>query len=152
MNAVERTFPCRFHSLKHIHTLSHHTHVYAHAHVRTHTPTPTPTPTPAPTPTHTPAPTLTPTPTSTRKVPCSKQTLLLNKSVPAREKRLLMKFLQFCTSEATADEGGGGGEEPHGAAAAATASIPETGFLQCVRLTPCIDASGSTCQSWRVSM
>eukprot|EP00038_Savillea_parva_P021718 m.35858 g.35858 ORF g.35858 m.35858 type:complete len:665 (+) comp5336_c0_seq2:190-2184(+) len=33
-----------------------------------------------------------------REVPCSKQTLLLNRSVSPKEKRLLMKFLHFCTT------------------------------------------------------
>lgn len=41
------------------------------------------------------------TKTSIREVPCSKQTLLLNRSVTPREKRQLMKFLQFCSTSVT---------------------------------------------------
>lgn len=33
-----------------------------------------------------------------QEVPCSKQTLLLNKNISPKDKRLLVKFLQFCSS------------------------------------------------------
>jgi RAB protein geranylgeranyltransferase component A len=40
-----------------------------------------------------------------QEVPCSKQTLLLNKDISPKDKRLLVKFLQFCSSydEASAE-------------------------------------------------
>lgn len=41
---------------------------------------------------------------SIRQVPCSKQTLLLNKTVTPREKRQLMKFLTFCSQQGEQDE------------------------------------------------
>mmetsp|Transcript_36963 Transcript_36963/g.96835 ORF Transcript_36963/g.96835 Transcript_36963/m.96835 type:complete len:674 (-) Transcript_36963:2727-4748(-) len=56
-----------------------------------------------------------------REVPCSKQTLLLNRSVSPKEKRLLMKFLQFCTkADAPA---------PEDEAAAAAPEVPDTAVL-----------------------
>ena len=39
-------------------------------------------------------------PDGPREVPCSKQTLLLNRTVAPREKRLLMRFLQSCVGGA----------------------------------------------------